>query len=257
MDKFWKWLAELANKQLAKREVKQSIIGLRNQIHCLSGEIASHFDVTGTNLVQRFNEISTRHTNDVAIVIRDIIEDKLQKHTFDVDRLYATAVKFCQDLERRIAGVEGMFFESDRKNKNRQNVLMQSFEELARQAALHDQNNTDRTLSVLNKLDLMQGVQLSTFDNVSQQIQTIHVPRTKQRFDSAPTLEWLFDNIDNFMDLGNTLYLARRNDIPRSKAKMEIIRQIRNLNLYSVLDVRDEAERLLDSWDNDQLLCAA
>jgi hypothetical protein len=257
MRKFWRWLEKLASDQLAKNEMKDSWIGVKNEFHALHGAIGAAWEANGELLTQRLRDYITPKLNDYGVIIRDKFdahEEVMKRYT---DRGIGLVSSIC-----------GRVFEAiellSRKSEKRQNVVMQSFEEIARQAAIHDQSNTDRSLAIheslrqlATKLDLSQGMQVKFFENLTEQLAELKTPREKQRFDSAPTLQWLFDNIEAIANFGKTFELVRDNHIPKSAAKMELIRSIRAINLYSISNIHDEVGRLMQALENDTQLQAA
>lgn len=257
MRKFWKWLEKLASDQLAKEEANGHWIGMKNEFHALHGAIHNAWEHNGELLTQRLRDYITPKLSDYGVVLRD----KFDEHEETMKRFGDRGVSLISSICGRVlATIETL----SRKSEKRQNVIMQSFEELARQAAIHDQSNTDRSLALhealrnLNtRIDLVQGMQVRFFENLTEQLTGLRVPQDKQRFDSAPTLEWLFDNIDAIANLGSTIELVRGNHIPSNAARMELIRSIRAVNLYSVTNVRDEVDRLMQALENDTQLQAA
>lgn len=266
MEKFWKWLANTANKELAKRELKRSTFGIINRIDALSGqvekafsgqamdlrtqvaeEISDQFAAAGPLIVQRVNETLNPKINDVATVLRDIIEERTNK-----------GFTLNASLLGRVLGNQAT---AASKAEKRQNHIMEAFNELARQNAIHDQNNTDRNLTIINmlrlmddkvnhKLDLLQGMQIKFFENLSLQFQ-MATSKGKERYSPAMKLEWLFDNIDSMTDLCDALRMAKRNDAPRSTMVMKAISATRRMELFSVSNIREEIDRWLNRQDHD------
>lgn len=274
MEKFWKWLANTANKELTKRELKRRAAGIYNRLDALSGEVAAgfsgqamelrsqvaeeisdQFSSAGPLIVQRVTDHMNKISSDNIVVTRDLIDEatKYSERCSDRNNTLLASI-----MGRVLVALNNL----SNKSEKRQNHVMEAFNELARQAAIHDQNNSDRYLSLIEQfrqlktqVDLSQGITLSLIETIRGEVKANAQP--KQRYDAAPNLQWLFDNIDNIQELGSTLELARQNHIPRHAAKMELIRKIRMLNLYSITSVSDEVERLQASWDNDQSFCAA
>lgn len=269
---FWKWVASIASRELNKREIKQRVAGLCNRLDIMSGEIAAGFDSHAMNLrtqvaeeisdqfasagpliVQRVNQTLDPKLNDVTVVLKDIIEERTKK-----------GFTLNASLLGRILGNQAV---QASKSEKRQNYIMEAFNELARQSALHDQSNTDRNLTLINmlrlmddkmnnKLDQLQGMQIKFFENLTLQIR-MATSKGKERYSPAPKLEWLMDNLDHMMELCDALRLAKSNDAPRSTMTMRAISAIRSMELFSVSNIRREIERWLNSQDNDQQLCAA
>ena len=274
MEKFWKWLANTANNELTKRELKRRTAGIYNRLDALSGEVAAGFSAhamslrtqvaeeisdqfssAGPLIVQRVTDHLNKINSDNITVTRDLIDEMANRSERIADRNNTLLASI---VGRVLVAVNNL----SNKAEKRQNYVMEAFNELARQAAIHDQNNSDRYLSVLEQfrqlkaqVDLSQGISLSLIETLRGEIKANAQP--KQRYDAAPNLQWLFDHADEIQELGSTLELARQNHIPRHAAKMELIRKIRMLNLYSITSISDEVERLQASWDNDQSFCAA
>lgn len=269
---FWKWLANVASKELNKRELRQRSAHICNRLDELSGqfavaidaqamtlrtqvaeEISDQFASAGPLIVQRVNQTLGPKLNDVATVLRDIIEERTKK-----------GFTLNASLLGRILGNQAV---QSSKAEKRQNYVMEAFNELARQSAVHDQNGTDRNLTVVNmlqlmdakmnnKLDQLQGMHIKFFENLTLQIR-MATAKGKERYSPAPKLEWLMDNLDHMMELCDALRLAKSNDAPRSTMTMRAISAIRSMELFSISNIRGEIERWFNSQDNDQQLCAA
>lgn len=270
---FWKWLANQANKELARRELKQRTAGIYNRLDALAGqfataidaqalglrtqvaeEISDQFASAGPLIVQRVNETMNPKLNDVAVVLKDIFEERTQKGF---------------TLNAQLLGrILGNLAVASSKAEKRQNYIMQGFDELSRQNSLHDQGNSDRYLSLhkeirqLNdKIDyhagLMQSMQVKFFESLSLQIQMAS-SKGKERYSPAPKVEWLFDHVDDMIELCDALKAARSNDAPRSTMKMRALAAIRRMGDFTgVSKIRGELDRLFNSWDNDTQAVAA
>jgi len=266
MEKIWKWLADTANKELNKRELKRRTAGIVNRLDALSGELAAaintqalglrtqvaeeisdQFASAGPLIVQRVNQTLGAKLNDVAVVLRDVIEE----HTRRGFTLSAS-------LLGRILGNQATLAT---KSEKRQNHVMEGLNELARQAAIHDQNNTDRNLTLVTMVqqltsemrqhhNISQAMQVKFFEHLALQL---HMATTKgkERYSPAPKLEWLMDNLDHMMELCDALRKAKSNDAPRSAMTMRAISAIRSMELFSVSSIREEIERWFTSQDND------
>lgn len=263
MEALWRALAKRANQELQKLELKRAPASIMNQLHSMDGSMATHFEVLGTGLVQRFNEITSKQLSDFGTIIREVVEDAVGRKGDN----RATADMVIQAVGGQICGVEGELLRLADKSERRQNHVMEAFNELGRHMEIVDQRNSDRYLSLIEQLrqvktmhDLSQGMQIRFHDNMTMQL-TNHFDRiqpVKQRYSSAPSKEWFFDNIDWVMDVGSKMKLAKDNDTPRSAMKMELIRLIRAPELlWGATDVRNELDRLFSSWDNEQSYAAA
>lgn len=263
MEALWKALAKRANQELQKLELKRAPVSIMNQLHSMDGAMGAHFEVLGTGLVQRFNEITSKQLSDFGSIIREVVEDAVGRKSDS----RATADMVIQAVGGQICGVEGELLKLVDKSERRQNHVMEAFNELSRQIALVDQSHTDRQMVLLEQFrqvktmqDLSQGMKVRFHDNMTMQL-TNHFDRiqpAKQRYSSAPSKEWFFDNIDWVMEVGSKMKLAKDNDAPRSSMKMELIRLIRSPELlWGATDVRNELDRLFSSWDNGQSYAAA
>lgn len=266
MEKIWKWLADTASKELTKRELKRRTAGIYNRLDELAGqvaiaidaqalglrtqvaeEISDQFASAGPLIVQRINQTLDPKLNDVTTVLRDIIEERTKK-----------GFQLCAQLLGRALGNQAVLAS---KSEKRQNYIMEAFNELARQAAVHDQSNTDRNVTLvamiqqLNaKIDhnnnVQQAMQVKFFENLSLQLQ-MATAKGKERYSPAPKLEWLMDNLNHMMELCDALRLAKSNDAPRSTMTMRAISAIRSMELFSVSNIREEIDRWFTNQDND------
>lgn len=270
---FWEWLAKTANKELVKQGLKERSAAIINRLDMLSGqfatgldaqvpvlkeaiatEISDQFTTAGPLIVQRINETVNPKLNDVATVLRDTIEERTKK-----------GFQLNASLLGRILGNQAVLAS---KSEKRHNLNMQGFDELSRQGSLHDQANGDRYLSlhkemrqltyrVEHHVGLLQSMQVKFFENLSLQIQ-MATAKGKERYSPAPKVEWLFDHVDDMMELCDALRAARSNDAPRSTMKMRALAAIRRMDDFTgVSKIRGELDRLFSSWDNDTQAAAA
>lgn len=280
MEKIWKWLADTANKELTKRELKRRTAGIYNRLDELAGQVATAIDAqalglrtqiaeeisdqfatAGPLIVQQLNGHLNKVNSDNITVIRDMLDEQT-KHS-----------ERCGDRNNTLlASIMGraivMLNTLTSKSEKRQNYIMEAFNELARQAAVHDQSNTDRNVTLvamiqqLNaKIDhnnnMQQAMQVKFFENLSLQIQ-MATANGKERYSPAPNLEWLMDNYDHLRDFVNATELTRNNDTPRSTGVMRAVSAVRSMDYFTgASNVRKEVERLFTALDNDQQLCAA
>ena len=279
MEGFYKWLAKVANKELEKRELKRNAAGLANRMDCLSGQMAIGFDdlkllvsntidkeisdywrSNGPILVKQMTDGMAPRLSDHAVVLKEIGDENHEKVQKDLNRGFTLNAS----LMGRVLGNQAVAANVAEK---RMNVIMQSFEEMCRQAAIHDGNNSDRSLVLVEmfralnaKIDhnnnISQGMQVRFFENLTMQLR-MATAKPKERFSAAPKLQWVFDHVEDMMKLCDALRAARSNDAPRSSMMMRAISAIRSMDLsFGHSSIRGELERLFKSWDNDQLQAA-
>lgn len=272
MEWIWKGLAKMASKRLSAYEVKRHGATIINRLDCLAGqnaidhedikilvrstideEISNYWRSNGPILVQQLAAGVDPKLSDQAVVLKEIGEKTAARHS------------------TMLAGLAGRMMVSLNNAKDtaeqNYNSLLQGQEEIARQAAIYDQHGSDRFLTILNKLDLQQGMVLSLFRriektiqdglwNVTQQIQNPPA-EAKQRYSPAPSLQWLMDNADTVIDIGTAFGALRDNSGPDDLARPRAIKAIRSLGLFTMQNVSDEVKRITDLWNNDQQLQAA
>lgn len=284
MESFYRWLAKMANKKLDKYDLKRRPAQISNELMALSGQMHIGFEDTkvllateidkqiseywrsnGDTLVARFLErflagVAPRMSDQV-VVIKEVLDEGLAGIKENHVRTNTSIHSLVGRLMGNVGALAG-------KAERRQNVIMQSFEEMCRQAAINEQNNGDRYLQLYTAIQrlektinhnatISQGMQVRFFENLTYQLQMMSA-KPKDRFDSMPKIEWVFDNIDLIADLGASYKAALENDAPRSTMKMRMLSALRSMsNLkFGHMDIRKELDRLFDGIDNAQSLAA-
>lgn len=284
MEVIWKWLAKTANKELDKLDLKRKPAQISNELMALSGqmhigfddlkvlvaskideEISAYWRSNGDTLVQQmlaqFTAGIAPKMSDQVVVMKEVIDEGLAAVKENNVRMNTSFHGLVGRLMGNVAVLAS-------KSERRQNHTMEAFNEMCRQAAIHDQANSDRYLQLhtaLQRLEqtvnhnatISQGMQVRFFENLTYQLQMMSA-KPKDRFDSMPTIEWVFDNIDLIADFGASYKAALENDAPRSTMKMRMLSAIRSMsNLkFGHMDIRKELDRLFDGIDNAQSLAA-
>lgn len=234
-------------------------------------EIAEQFELAGPLIVQQVSNNLAEHLQQK--LTSAFLTAKADRET-DSANIIATVYKThnnvvskVDDLEKRIAVIEGTTLMADDKAKTRTNCIIQGQEELARQAAIFDASNGDRMLTLYDKFrHLEQAVEhhhmLTTsklnaiFSSLSVQLNELR-PKDRIHYTTEPTLEWLMDNLDEIIEMANMAQAVRDNTAPRQNTIYKLVRAIRNLHLYSASDVKDEITSKINTWDNAQDFCRA
>lgn len=250
--KFWRWVEKFASDKLAKDEFNNHWLGVKEEFSMTRNEIHSAWEHNGANLVQRIVDQMNSRFSDTNVVTRDMLDDRSVGIKSFVERGNSLLMSSLGRIFVNVHGLEtkvGDWFEQ----------LVRGGEELSRQAAVNDANNYERSTQLGEELrrlrmkvdenqSLNYKTMLALHNDLVARIQSANVPQDKQRFDSAPTLEWLIDNMDGIEEVAKAAAGVRENNMP----KHSLVAAIRRLELFSMMDVNDEVENLRNRWDNDQ-----
>ena len=257
--KFWRWVEKFASDKLAKDETHRNWPGIKNEFHALRGELHTSWEHNGANLVQRIVDQMNTRFSDSNVVARDMLDERSVGIKSFVERGNSLLMS---SIGRIFVNVHGL----ETKISDWVSQIIRGQEETSRQAALYDQAESDRYLTLVqqiqhlnNRLDQdrneMLRVQALQYDAFTLQVENIRKALPKQdneRFNSAPTLEWVMDNLDEIIEVAKTAEAVKYNNAPRENTIYKLVSSIRRLDLYSALDVRDEIISKINTWDNDQ-----
>lgn len=257
-----KWTSD----QLAKDETRHNWPGIKNGFFAVESavavaadavkdEIHSAWSSNGANLVQRIVAVVNPNISDTAEVMKKILDDRfdtMKERDNRSDAKYSNLLGIVNATINSVGNKVGDYFEQ----------LIRGGEELSRQSALEDQSNHERTTQTQEQIRLLRmkveeyqslnyKTHLSLYNDLVGRIQELKSP-DKQHFNSAPTKEWLFDNMDALIEAVEAMIAVRENNTPRSTTVYEAVRRFRKLELYGASDIRDEIESLTNRWDNDQ-----
>jgi len=263
--KFWRWVEKLASDKLAKDETHRNWPGIKNEFEKTRNEVHEAWKFNGDLLVQRVvGQVSSR-LSDQSVVVRDIINDTTTKV---IDERSVGIKSFVErgnslmmsSIGRIFVNVHGL----ETKIGDWVNQIIRGQEEITRQDSIHDQSNSDRYLSLVQQIQHLNSrmdqdrnemlrIQALQYDAFTLQVENIRKALPKQdneRYDSAPTLEWIIDQMDELIELGKVMEAIRDNQAPRENTIYKAVKCIRSLDIqYGATDVRDEVQSLIHKWD--------
>lgn len=208
-DKRDKALAERKKAALKPVVPTLTYAGFHNGLSSLFGDIC---------------RITDKHTSDLAVCVHNFFED-----TKDfVDRVSQNATNF-------LAG-----------------VIQEHAKIVCRYVQQVSLDMTDRFVQLMGQqvyhFDVLQGTQIGLYSNLTEQNQGLalklqqihHVLLQQQRTNNAPSLEWLADNAEELIRLGQALYIVRENSAPPDQARLNLIKTIRALTEFSITDIDEQ-----------------
>lgn len=234
-------------------------------------EIAEQFSLAGPIIVQR---VTDNLESFLQKKFMSAFEDAKKQQEADtgniVSIVYNTHNKLLtrsNDIEQRIAVIEGASLMHEDKAKKRTNYIIRGQEELAQQAAIYDASNGDRMLALIDRFRdleaknkhqymLLSAKMNAVFSSLSAQINDLR-PKARQHYTTEPSLEWLMDNLDEIIEMAGVASAIRDNAIPQDTGIYRLTKALRKLYLYSATDVRDEVVSKINSWENSQEFCRA
>ena len=258
--KFYRLIERWASEALAKDETHRNWPGIKNEFHSLHGAVATSGDATTAAVTARMEmetdkiiQHSNRSISDVAVVIKELVDDRVKTFVDRGNSLLAAC------MGRVFVSVEGLRTSVDDHHK----VVKTWFATIAEHAEVVDKRNSERYLKLhenqaraemlsCHHHDVNVKTQAAMWESLTAQIRCLAVPHEKERFASAPTLEWVIDNMDELIELGEVMAKIRDNEAPRENTIYSAVKAIRALELFPATDVRDEVESLIYRWDHDQ-----
>lgn len=258
--KFYRLVERWSSEALAKDETHRNWPGMKNEFHSLHGAVATSGDATTTALAARMEietdkiiQHSNRSISDVAVVIKEMVDDRIKSFIDRGNSLLASCIG------RTFVSIEGLRTSVDDHYKS----LVNCIATVVQQNESTDKRNSERYLKLnenqtraemlaCHHHDVNIKTQTAMFESLTAQIRCLAVPHDKERFASAPTLEWLIDNMDEIIELGSIMDKIRDNQAPRENTIYTAVKAIRALELFPATDVRDEVEGLIYRWDHDQ-----
>lgn len=240
---FWKWLGEVSytleaaeataeKKREARRKerleaLKYTFANLvtRNEFHRrvndLGTGISQIFNTIGIQIVTKVNEISIRHTNDLGKVIclkLDDIEMRIKDFIARGENLIKVQVR-----DTVIGALSGIEKAADHRQHATNALVM----EQAKQA---------NVVANQHQVELLQR-----FQELKQLIEPTQA-------NGQPTVEWLAENADNIIELGDSFKSLRDGTIPASPAMVQVVRAVRALIEVDMKSVKQAVDTQAELW---------
>lgn len=247
----------------------------------IENEVSEQFKVAGPLIVQKVVELLSGRISDSNVVIRDILVDRnddLKESLFRREALldnsiggvakhltaFQSQVVECFDRvsEHSMRGNGEIRRQIEESIFDAQTVINQGLDELGRHTSIHDANNADRMLTMLDRFrhieaqmklrsELTDGKLSVVFSGMNELEKAVanlaevvlrQTPTQKPRHNTAPALNWLIDNMPKIIAAAEVMSDIRDGKLERGDAIFKGVRALKALELYSTFDVRDELE---------------
>ncbi len=253
---FWKWLGEVSyslekaeaetnKKREARRKEKLEALkytfanlvtlkAFHKRMDDLGNGISQIFETTGTLFVQRFNDISARHTSELGAVISlkmDDVADKIKDFVSRGENL----------LQMKVEGtVKALFDTFDKANEHRSYATNAQIAVVGQRVQANDVNATNRYVDVLQRFqDLKQHIT----DQVASITSGVEVGAK-----GSPSPDWLAEHSDGIIEYGDALKKLRDGTIPAAAAMVQVVRAMRNLVSVDMLSAKRAMDTQAELW---------
>jgi hypothetical protein len=222
------------------------------------GGVSQLFETSHTLLIQRLNDLLTAKVNDTAVLVRNVLMDKLEtlQHWMDHSWKLMDSI-ISETLATYNTAAEARHAESEHNATGRMGVIMRHIAGLFRHQQAMSTNDHHRFVVTQDRLAFIEATMNYNANQQHNLLVALHANLTKQiqtkqrvviEYRPQPTLDWMMDHADEICRFAKALTAVKENLNPPNQTMLEVVKSARSMLDVSIDDIRTALDDKAREW---------